>query len=83
MSFLLVLPQVDEEETEEWVFTAVRAGLISGRMDQLANTVYVSGYKRRVFDQQAWREIQTKLHRWHDSVSGLLSTLRSRTGGRV
>ena len=69
---------MDEEEAEEWVLTAVRAGLLSGRMDQLKSTMHVSGYKRRVFDRAAWEEVQTKLHKWHDSVSDLLATLRSR-----
>lgn len=70
--------QVDEEDAEVWVLTAVRAGLITGRMDQLEATVHVSGFKRRVFARDAWLEIQAKLHSWRASVGDLLATLRAR-----
>lgn len=73
--------QIEEDEAEEWVLTAVRAGLLTGRMDQLEAAVHVSGYKRRVFDAAAWQEVQTKLHRWSSSVADLLATLRTRTPG--
>lgn len=72
--------QIEADEAEQWLLTAIRAGLLSGRMDQLKSRVHVSGYKRRVFDRAAWVETQARLHAWGNSIAELLSTLRSRGG---
>lgn len=73
--------EVSEDEVETWVVKAIRAGLIEARMDQLRRVVEVSRYTQRVFSDDHWRGLQSRLSAWKGNVASLLATVQS--GKRV
>ncbi|EGG08036.1 uncharacterized protein MELLADRAFT_116134 [Melampsora larici-populina 98AG31] len=68
----------DEEEgmeVEEWIINAVKAKLISARVDQPNRLVYINQSSSRSFGNQDWKGLGTKLGQWTDSIDQLIEVV--------
>ncbi|KAB5561013.1 hypothetical protein DKX38_005970 [Salix brachista] len=58
--------RIDDDEVELWVVKALTSKLIDCKMDQMNQVVLVSSCTERVFGQQQWQVLRTKLGTWRD-----------------
>lgn len=65
-----------DSQVETWVIAAVGSGLIQAKMDQLTKTVMVERSVVRLFDNQQWKILQSRLHSWKKNVGGILQVLK-------
>ncbi|KAH9819602.1 hypothetical protein DFH28DRAFT_29989 [Melampsora americana] len=70
--------QVDEEdgmEVEEWIINAVKAKLISARVDQPNQLVYINQSTSRSFEKKDWNTLGLKLAQWSQSIDQLIEVV--------
>ncbi|RDX57625.1 Eukaryotic translation initiation factor 3 subunit M [Mucuna pruriens] len=60
--------RINDDEVELWVVRAITAKLIDCKMDQMNQVVVASHPKDRVFGQNQWQELRTKLVTWRPST---------------
>ena len=63
--------QVPAEEVESWVVKAIGAGVLEAKLDQVRQAVLVTRCLHRVFGQQQWADLRTKLTTWRDNVAAV------------
>ncbi|KAJ3131621.1 hypothetical protein HK100_006167 [Physocladia obscura] len=68
---------VDLVDVEEWVVTAIRSGLIDGRIDQVNKVVRVSRATQRVFGPEQWNMLEERLSSWSDNLKHILQVLHN------
>lgn len=66
--------QVDN--VEAWVIKAVNTGLLDAKMDQQTKTVMVERCVVRKFDEQQWKNLQSRLKLWKSNIGSILETLQ-------
>jgi translation initiation factor 3 subunit M len=69
--------QINDNEEELWVVKAITMKLIDGKMDQMNQVVVVSRYTERVFGQQQWETLRTKLSTWRGNITNVISTIQA------
>ncbi|KAL8161229.1 hypothetical protein V2J09_012718 [Rumex salicifolius] len=68
---------INDDEVESWVFKAVTAKLLRCKMDQINQLVIISHYSERVFGQQQWDTLRSKLATWRGNISNVISTIQA------
>lgn len=68
--------QIPSEEVELWVIDVIRAGLVEGKLSQLNQTFLIHRATYRVFGDNQWREVASRLDMWRNSLTGVLQVIR-------
>ncbi|KAK7550659.1 hypothetical protein IWX49DRAFT_373363 [Phyllosticta citricarpa] len=68
--------QIPAEEVEMWVIDVIRAGLVEGKLSQLNQTFLIHRSTYRVFGENQWREVASRLDMWRNSLTGVLGVIR-------
>ncbi|KAJ6396334.1 hypothetical protein OIU77_021379 [Salix suchowensis] len=69
--------RIDDDEVELWVVKALTSKLIDCKMDQMNQVVLVSSCTERVFGQQQWQVLRTKLGTWRDNIANVINTIQA------
>eukprot|EP01112_Ceratiomyxa_fruticulosa_P024217 TRINITY_DN973_c0_g1_i1.p1 TRINITY_DN973_c0_g1~~TRINITY_DN973_c0_g1_i1.p1 ORF type:complete len:404 (+),score=97.63 TRINITY_DN973_c0_g1_i1:113-1324(+) len=69
--------QIPEDEVEGWIITAIGAKLIEAKMNQLKKVVVISFCVQRVFTNQQWKQLATKIDSWKANIKQLLSVVQN------
>ncbi|KAH7573402.1 hypothetical protein JRO89_XS03G0142400 [Xanthoceras sorbifolium] len=69
--------RISDDEVETWVVKAITAKLIYGKMDQMNEVVIVSRCTERVFGQQQWQTLRTKLATWRGNIANVINTIQA------
>ncbi|XP_061366513.1 uncharacterized protein LOC133309728 [Gastrolobium bilobum] len=69
--------RINDDEVELWVVKAITAKLIDCKMDQMNQVVVVSHHTDRVFGQQQWQTLRTKLVTWRGNIANVISTIQA------
>ncbi|KAF2084158.1 eukaryotic translation initiation factor 3 subunit M [Saccharata proteae CBS 121410] len=69
--------RIPSEEVELWVIDVIRAGLVEGKLSQLNKTFLIHRSTYRVFGDNQWREVASRLDMWRNSLVGVLGVVRS------
>ncbi|KAI0294537.1 PCI-domain-containing protein [Russula brevipes] len=67
--------QVPPSEIERWVIDAIRAGLLTGKLAQPAQTLRVTRATARVFGPQEWELLVKRLAGWRAGLAGVLDVV--------
>ncbi|OCH95934.1 PCI-domain-containing protein [Obba rivulosa] len=67
--------QVDVADVERWVIDVIRAGLISGRLSQIAQTLHVTRATPRFFEREQWELLQKRLQAWKTGLADVLEVV--------
>ncbi|KAJ1724923.1 hypothetical protein LPJ53_000847 [Coemansia erecta] len=62
---------VAEEDVEMWVIDVIRAGLMQGKMNQVARSLLPTRSTYRVFGAEQWAQLRVRLAAWHQSLGDL------------
>ncbi|KAF2142189.1 uncharacterized protein K452DRAFT_358627 [Aplosporella prunicola CBS 121167] len=68
--------QIPDDEVELWVIDVIRAGLVEGKLSQLNQTFLIHRSTYRVFGDNQWREVASRLAMWRNSLAGVLTVIR-------
>lgn len=66
---------IDLDEVEVWVIDVIRAGLVSGKLSQINQSLRVYKSVYRAFGTDQWRLLETRLSTWEKSIASILQTL--------
>jgi translation initiation factor 3 subunit M len=69
--------QVPSEDVEMWVIDVIRAGLVEGKLSQLNQTFLIHRSTYRVFGDNQWREVSSRLDMWRNSLVGVLQVIQA------
>ncbi|EON66699.1 eukaryotic translation initiation factor 3 subunit M [Coniosporium apollinis CBS 100218] len=69
--------QIPSEDVEMWVIDVIRAGLVEGKLSQQTQTFLIHRSTYRVFGENQWREVASRLDMWRTSLAGVLGVIRS------
>ncbi|TID27654.1 eukaryotic translation initiation factor 3 subunit M [Venturia nashicola] len=64
------------EEVELWVIDVIRAGLVEGKLSQLNQQFLIHRSTYRVFGDNQWREVSSRLEMWRTSLQNVLQVIR-------
>ncbi|KDQ08890.1 hypothetical protein BOTBODRAFT_59098 [Botryobasidium botryosum FD-172 SS1] len=67
--------QVDNKEVEAWVIDTIRAGLLSGKLHQPAQTFHVIRSTSRSFGREEWKTLEKRLLAWKTGLLGVLEVV--------
>ncbi|EMD40431.1 hypothetical protein CERSUDRAFT_111031 [Gelatoporia subvermispora B] len=67
--------QVDVAEVERWVIDVIRAGLVSGRLSQTAQTLHVTRATPRSFEREQWELLEKRLQAWKTGLADVLEVV--------
>ena len=59
-----------------WVIDVIRAGLVEGKLSQLNQTFLIHRSTYRVFGENQWREVASRLDMWRNSLHGVLEVIQ-------
>ncbi|KAI7824438.1 hypothetical protein BX661DRAFT_185325 [Kickxella alabastrina] len=62
---------IDEDDVELWIIDVIRAGLIQGKMNQVARTVLPTRSTYRTFGADQWELLAERLSQWKKSLEEL------------
>lgn len=68
--------QVPAEDVEMWVIDVIRAGLVEGKLSQLNQQFLIHRSTYRVFGENQWREVASRLDMWRNSLMGVLQVIQ-------
>jgi translation initiation factor 3 subunit M len=68
--------QIPSEEVELWVIDVIRAGLVEGKLSQLNQQFLIHRSTYRVFGDNQWKEVASRLSMWKTSLLGVLQVVR-------
>lgn len=68
--------RVPAEDVEMWVIDVIRAGLVEGKLSQSSQTFLIHRSTYRVFGENQWREVASRLDMWRGSLTGVLRVIR-------
>jgi translation initiation factor 3 subunit M len=68
--------QIPSEEVELWVIDVIRAGLVEGKLSQLNQQFLIHRSTYRVFGDNQWKEVASRLNMWRTSLLGVLQVVR-------
>lgn len=66
---------VPESQVESWIIDVIRAGLISGKLSQVSQTLRVYRSTYRTFGKEQWTLLEARLGEWDQAIEGILATL--------
>jgi translation initiation factor 3 subunit M len=59
-----------------WAIDAVRVGLVEGKLSQQDQTFLIHRTTYRVFGENQWKEVASRLDMWRSSLQGVLRVVR-------
>jgi len=59
-----------------WVIDVIRAGLVEGKLSQSNQTFLIHRSTYRVFGDNQWREVASRLDLWRNSLQGVLQVIQ-------
>jgi translation initiation factor 3 subunit M len=68
--------QIPAEDVEMWAIDAVRVGLVEGKLSQQDQTFLIHRTTYRVFGENQWKEVASRLDMWRSSLQGVLRVVR-------
>jgi translation initiation factor 3 subunit M len=68
--------QIPSEDVEMWVIDVIRAGLVEGKLSQQTQTFLIHRSTYRVFGDNQWREVASRLDMWRNSLVGVLQVIQ-------
>ncbi|KAF2797796.1 eukaryotic translation initiation factor 3 subunit M [Melanomma pulvis-pyrius CBS 109.77] len=68
--------QIPAEDVEMWVIDIIRAGLVEGKLSQLNQTFLIHRSTYRVFGENQWREVASRLDMWRNSLESVLQVIK-------
>jgi translation initiation factor 3 subunit M len=68
--------QIPSDDVEMWVIDVIRAGLVEGKLSQLNQTFLIHRSTYRVFGENQWREVASRLDMWRNSLQGVLQVIQ-------
>ncbi|KAK7049708.1 hypothetical protein VNI00_005739 [Paramarasmius palmivorus] len=78
--------QVDAAEVEKWVIDVIRADLLSGKLSQTKQTLYITRSTARTFEREQWEALEKRLLAWKSGLNNVLEVVanaRRQAGGHV
>jgi len=69
--------QIPASDVEMWVIDVIRAGLVEGKLSQLNQTFLIHRSTYRVFGENQWREVASRLDMWRNSLLGVLQVVQT------
>lgn len=66
---------VDVDEVEVWVIDVIRAGLVSGKLSQINQSLRVYKSVYRSFGVEQWKMLESRLSTWESSITSILNTI--------
>lgn len=69
--------RIDDDEVELWVVKAITVKLMDCKMDQMNQVVLVSRCSERVFGQQQWQNLRSKLLTWRGNIANVINTIQA------
>ncbi|KAM5534416.1 hypothetical protein V8D89_011883 [Ganoderma adspersum] len=67
--------QVEPSQVESWVIDVIRAGLVSGKLSQTAQTLHVTRAAARAFEREQWELLEKRLQAWKTGLASVLETV--------
>ena len=68
---------VPSEDVEVWVIDSIRSGLVEGKLSQQKQEFLIHRSTYRVFGENQWREVASRLETWKSSLHNVLAVIRS------
>ncbi|SMR57609.1 unnamed protein product [Zymoseptoria tritici ST99CH_3D1] len=68
---------VSTEDVEMWVIDSIRSGLVEGKLSQQKQEFLVHRSTYRVFGDNQWREVASRLETWRSSLTNVLAVIRA------
>ncbi|KAL3844591.1 hypothetical protein ACJIZ3_001994 [Penstemon smallii] len=69
--------QIEDNEVESWVVKAITAKLMDCRIDQMNQVVIVSRCSDRIFGNNQWQALRTKLANWRVNIANVINTIQA------
>jgi len=69
--------QIPSEEVEMWVIDSIRSGLVEGKLSQQKQEFLIHRSTYRVFGENQWREVASRLETWKSSLTNILAVIRA------
>lgn len=67
--------EIDVNDVEVWVIDVIRAGLVSGKLSQINQSLRVYKSVYRSFDLEQWKLLESRLSTWETSITSILNTI--------
>ncbi|KAI0751139.1 PCI-domain-containing protein [Daedaleopsis nitida] len=71
-SVLAAALQIEPTQVESWIIDVIRAGLLSGKLSQTAQTLHVTRATARAFEREQWVLLEKRLQAWKVGLAGVL-----------
>ncbi|KAK5164104.1 uncharacterized protein LTR77_010195 [Saxophila tyrrhenica] len=68
---------IASEDVEIWVIDTIRSGLVEGKLSQQKQEFLIHRSTYRVFGENQWREVASRLETWKGSLVNVLAVIRS------
>ena len=68
---------IPREEVEVWVIDCISYGLVEGKLSQQKQEFLIHRSTYRVFGENQWREVASRLETWKGSLRNVLAVIRS------
>ena len=68
---------VPSEDVEMWVIDSIRSGLVEGKLSQQKQEFLIHHSTYRVFGENQWREVASRLETWKSSLVNVLAVIMS------
>lgn len=69
--------QISSEDVEMWAIDGIRSGLVEGRLSQSDKSFLVHRATYRVFGDNQWKEVSSRLDMWKSSLQNVLKVVRA------
>ncbi|KAJ3925426.1 MAG: PCI domain-containing protein [Lentinula lateritia] len=69
--------QVDASEVEKWVIDVIRTGLMSGKLSQTTQTLYITRSAVCSFELEQWQVLEQRLVSWKSKLRGVTKVVAS------
>lgn len=68
---------VPSDDVEMWVIDCIRSGLVEGKLSQQKQEFLIHRSTYRVFGDNQWREVASRLENWRSSLTNVLAVIRA------
>jgi translation initiation factor 3 subunit M len=68
---------IASEDVEMWVIDSIRSGLVEGKLSQQKQEFLIHRSTYRVFGENQWREVASRLETWKSSLVNVLAVIRT------
>ena len=68
---------IPTEDVEVWIIDCIRSGLVEGKLSQQKQEFLIHRSTYRVFGENQWREVASRLETWKTSLVNVLGVIRS------